>query len=290
MSSYTATVGLRWVDLDAQGHVNNAVIADYLQEARVEWLLAGPNAHLLGDSTMVVGHQIEYLVPINFSTEPVAIALSVGTVGASRFVLGYSVLQDDREVARGRSTLCLFDYRANRVRRMTGAERRWFADQSEQLVPFAPLGRWQVGQQADVYEFTVRWSDLDSYGHVNNVRVFDYIAEARVRMSPEPGGPHRMEAAAAEGLLWMVARQDVDYLGQILLRPEPYQVRTAIGRVGRTSMTMIAEVVDPLDGRVLVRTRTVIVAGDANARPVPLPAIMLDAAQRWPAESGEPTR
>ncbi len=285
MSSYTSRVQLRWVDLDAQGHVNNAVVADYLQEARVEWLLAGPNAHLLGDSTMVVGHQVEYLGPINFSLEPVRVDLSMGAVGASRFLLAYSVIQDDREVARGRSTLCLFDYRANRVRRMTGAERSWFAAQSEPLEPLPTLGSWQVGEQAHEYEFTVRWSDLDSYGHVNNVRVFDYIAEARVHLNPDPDGPHRMAVAAADGMLWMVARQDVDYLGQILLRPEPYVVRTAIGRLGRTSATTVAEVVDPTDGRVLVRTRTVVVSGDAQGRPVPLPPLMLKAAELWPAVS-----
>jgi acyl-CoA thioester hydrolase len=285
VSSYTSTVQLRWVDLDAQGHVNNAVVADYLQEARVEWLLASPNAHLLGDSTMVVAHQIEYLGPISFSVEPVRVELSVGSVGASRFVISYSVLQQGREVARGRSVLCLFDYRANRVRRMTGAERAWFAAQSEPIATMASLGKWHVGERAHEYAFTVRWSDLDSYGHVNNVRVFDYIAEARVQMNPDPHGPHRMAVAAADGMVWMVARQDVDYLGQILLRPEPYVVRTAIARLGRTSMTTIAEVVDPLDGRVLVRTRTVVVSGDSEGRPVPLPQIMHDGAELWPAEA-----
>jgi acyl-CoA thioester hydrolase len=284
VSGYLSRVPLRWVDLDAQGHVNNAVVADYLQEARVEWLLAGPNAHLLGDSTMVVGHQVEYLGPIGFSTEPVEVELSMGTVGASRFVLAYSVVQDGRQVARGRSTLCLFDYRANRVRRMTGAERSWFAAQSVPMESMPSLGRWHVGERAHEYEFTVRWSDLDSYGHVNNVRVFDYIAEARVRMNPDPNGPNRMEVAAADGMVWMVARQDVDYLGQILLRPEPYVVRTAIGRVGRTSMTTVAEVVDPLDARVLARARTVVVSGDTAGRPVALPKIMHDAAGLWPAE------
>lgn len=284
MSGYLSRVPLRWVDLDAQGHVNNAVVADYLQEARVEWLLSGPNAHLLGGSTMVVGHQIEYLGPIGFSTEPISVELSMGTVGASRFVLAYKVIQDVREVARGRSVLCLFDYRSNRVRRMTGAERAWFAEQSQPLEPLRSLGRWHVADKAHSYEFKVRWSDLDAYGHVNNVRVFDYIAEARVRMNPDPDGPHRMEVAAADNMLWMVARQDVDYLGQILLRPEPYQVRTAIGHLGRTSMLTVAEVVDPLDGRVLVRTRTVVVSGDSSGRPVRLPQIMHDAADLWPAE------
>lgn len=282
--SFVSRVPLRWVDLDAQGHVNNAVVADYLQEARVEWLFTGPNAHLLGDSTMVVGHQLEYLGPIGFSTEPISVEVRVGPVGAARFLLGYSVTQDGREVARGRSTLCLFDYRANRVRRMTGAERGWFAGQSEPMEPLPSLGRWCVGANAHEFPVTVRWSDVDTYGHVNNVRVFDYIAEARVRMNPDPDGPHRMAAAAADGMVWMVARQDVDYLGQILLRPQPYLVRTAIGRVGRTSVTTVAEIVDPLDTRVLVRTRTVVVSGDLTGRPVPLPELMLDAARLWPAE------
>ncbi len=283
--TFLSRIPLRWVDLDAQGHVNNAVIADYLQEARVEWLQSGPNSYLLGDCTMVVAHQIEYLGPIGFSTEPVLVELSVGAVGASRFVVAYAMTQDGRLVARGRTTMCLFDYRANRIRRMTDAERAWFAEQSVPLEPLRAIGSWQVGPLAHEHEFKVRWSDLDSYGHVNNVRVFDYIAEARVRMNPDPDGPHRMEVAAAEGMIWMVARQDVDYLGQILLRPEPYLVRTAIGKVGRTSMTTVAEVVDPLDGRVLVRTRTVVVSGDLTGRPVPLPQIMHDATQVWPAIS-----
>lgn len=282
--SFVSRVPLRWVDLDAQGHVNNAVVADYLQEARVEWLLSGPNAHLLGDSTMVVGHQVEYLGPISFSTEPVRVELSVGPVGASRFLLGYSVTQNEREVARARSTMCLFDYRADRVRRMTGAERSWFAGQSVPLEPFRSLGSWHVGEVADEYDFKVRWSDLDSYAHVNNVRVFDYIAEARVQMNPEPGGLHRMEAAAEAGMLWLVARQDVDYLGQIALRSEPYRVRTGIGKTGRTSMVTVAEVVDPHDQRVLVRSRTVVVSGDAQGRPVPLPDSMHTAARLWAAD------
>lgn len=285
MSGFTSEVDLRWVDLDAQGHVNNALVADYLQEARVQWLQSGSNAHLLGESTMVVSHQVEYLGPIGFSTDPVRIEVTVGPVGAARFQLAYSLRQDGRECARGRSVLCLFDYRANRVRRMTGAERAWFAGQSVDLEPLPSLGRWRVGEQAHEHDFHVRWSDVDAYGHVNNVRVFDYVAEARVRMNPDQDGPHRMEAAADAGIIWMVARQDVDYLGQILLRPQPYRVRTAVGRVGRTSMTTVAEIVDPLDGRVLVRTRTVVVSGDLTGRPVPLPELMVHGAQLWPAEA-----
>lgn len=281
--SYACRVPLRWVDLDAQGHVNNAVIADYLQEARVGWLLSGPNAHLLGSSTMVVAHQVEYLAPVWFDTRPVEVRLGVGIVGAARFALGYTVLQDGRELARARSMLCLFDYDAGRPRRMTNAERAWFSAQSEQLAPFADLGGWQVAERAHSYDFVVRWSDLDPYGHVNNVRVFDFVAEARIRMGPDAEST-RMHSAAEQGLVWMVARQDVDYVGQIAHRTGPYRVRSAIGRVGRTSVTIVAQVEDPLASNVLARTRTVLVSGDASGRPVPLPDDMLAAAERWPAE------
>ena len=118
-------VPLRWVDLDAQGHVNNAVIADYLQEARVRFLLEGDNAELLGNGTLVVGHQVEYLAPIEFSTEPVEVHLWVGQVGASRFTIGYEVLQNDRVTARARTVLCIYDFDAGRPRRMTPAASFW---------------------------------------------------------------------------------------------------------------------------------------------------------------------
>jgi acyl-CoA thioester hydrolase len=220
-----------------------------------------------------------------FSTEPVEVELVVGSVGAARFQLGYSLRQDGAELARAHSTLCLYDYGAGRPRRMTTAERTWFAGQSGHLEPFRSLGRWHVGDQAHEHVFAVRWSDLDPYGHVNNVRVFDFLAEARIRMNPDSDSVTRMDSAAKDGLLWMVARQDVDYLGQINHRVEPYRVRSAVARVGRTSVTIVAQVEDPLDGTTLARARTVLVSGDSAGRPVPLPEAMHAAAAKWPAQA-----
>ena len=42
MSRHVYRCPLRWGDMDAQGHVNNAAYLDYLQEARVDFLLSGP--------------------------------------------------------------------------------------------------------------------------------------------------------------------------------------------------------------------------------------------------------
>ncbi|MFT3862405.1 acyl-CoA thioesterase [Micropruina sp.] len=277
-------VPLRWVDLDAQGHVNNAVIADYLQEARVQFLLAGDNAALLGDGTLVVAHQVEYLAPVEFANDPVQVRLLVGDVGASRFTIAYEVVQAGRVCARARSLLCIFDFEAGRPRRMTPDERGWFVARSAPLEPLRPLGRWRCGPSAYEAPLTVRWTDLDAYGHVNNVRFFDFVAEARVHMSSDADrSGNRMSAATEAGQMWMVVRQDIDYLAQLDHRLEPYQTRVAVADIGRTSMSLVAEVTDPDAGTVFARARTVIVCGDLQGRPVPVPDELRHGLETWPA-------
>lgn len=278
-------VPLRWVDLDAQGHVNNGVVADYLQEARVRFLLDGDNAALLGNGTLVVGHQIEYLAPVEFAADPVEVHLSVGEVGASRFTIGYEVVQQGRVAARARTVLCIFDFEAGRPRRMTADERGWFQARSEPLEPLRPLGRWRPGPVAYEAPLIVRWTDLDAYGHVNNVRFFDFVAEARVHMSSDADrSGNRMSAAEEVGQLWMVVRQDVDYLAQLDHRLEPYVTRVAVADIGRTSMTLVAEVTDPDAGTAFARARTVIVCGDQSGRPVPVPDELRHGLETWPAQ------
>ncbi|MFP5416840.1 MAG: acyl-CoA thioesterase [Actinomycetes bacterium] len=284
MEPYRVRVPLRWVDLDAQGHANNAAIVDYLQEARVDFLLTGPNAHLLGNGIIVVGHQVEYLGAVLFSAEPVEVALRVGDVGASRFTVGYEVHQGPRLVARARTLLCNYDFDAGRPARMTDLERRWFADRSVTFPPMRAVGAYAVGEQAHEHTFQVRWSDLDAYGHANNTRFFDYVAEARIALK-EPLVENAIRSSPHADIehAWMVARQDMRYTGQIGHRLEPYLVRTAIGATGHTSMTLAAEIVDPLTDEVMSRSVTVLVHADASGRPLPLPAGIQWAAERWPA-------
>ncbi|MEN0072659.1 MAG: thioesterase family protein, partial [Propionicimonas sp.] len=82
---------------------------------------------------------------------------------------------------------------------------------------------------------------------------------------------------------WMVVRQDVHYRAEILHRLEPYRVRTGYAAVGTTSMTLAAQVEDPLDGRALARTVTVLVHGDARGRPQPVPPDAHRGLELWPA-------
>ncbi len=88
------------------------------------------------------------------------------------------------------------------------------------------------------YPLSVRWSDLDSYGHVNNVKYYDYIQEARISFMTTTIG---WEPEA----VWMVARQDLEYLKPIDFRTSPYEVGTAVAAIGNRSFTLAAEIRDP---------------------------------------------
>lgn len=253
--------------MDLQGHLNNVRYIDYLQEARVDYLLSGPNAEMLGSGVLVASHQMEYLAPVVHG-EDLVIELAPQQVGAGRFSIGYEFKVAQKPVARAVSLLAPFDLQANRARRLSAAEREHFlAEEAAPGLQLRTVPRSTIGEgPAHMYEFSVRWSDLDSYRHVNNVRFYDYLQEARLAL---------MAPAAERGadFLWLLVRQDVEYLAQLNFRREPYAVRTAVQAIGNSSMTLTAEVIDPQDGTVFARGRSVIVCGDpATGRPMPVPA------------------
>jgi len=279
MATFEVDVPIRWVDLDAQGHVNNAVVVDYLQEARVGALLPGPNGRLLGRGLVVVGHQVEYLAPIEFSHEPLRVSLRLGDVRAASYRYAYELRQGATPVARARTQICLFDFEAQRPRRISDAERVWFDEVAEPLDDLPRLDSYRVGASAHEHAFAVRWSDLDSYGHVNNVRFLTYVGEARVALNR---GLITDALAVGSASMLMIVRQDMRYVAQLEHRLEPYLVRTAFAKVGRSSITFAHEIVDPLaDGAVIARSTAVLVHADASGRPTPVPDAVRDAATRW---------
>lgn len=267
---------VRWGDMDAQQHVNNSLYVDYLQEARVDFLLSGDNAHLLGGGVVVVAHSISYQRPIEFSAEPVLIEIWISEVSRARFSVGYRLHHHGNLVAEARTALCPYDFTADRVRRLSDSERLWFLAHHRVSPEPAELTAPALNGRGHRYSFPVRWSDLDFYGHVNNIRFFDYVQEARVAMTNSAAPttkrrPNHDGAGDSDATLWLVARQDVSYRLQMRHRLEPYAACTAPVRVGDKSMVLACEIVDPMaDDCVVATARTVLVAADANGRPTPL--------------------
>jgi acyl-CoA thioester hydrolase len=88
---FVCPVQVRWRDLDAFGHVNNAVFATYLETARAElWRqrFAGAGAE---DIPFVVARlEIEYRRPLGLYAT-VAVGVRVAEVRASSFTFEYRV-------------------------------------------------------------------------------------------------------------------------------------------------------------------------------------------------------
>ena len=109
----------------------------------------------------------------------------------------------------------------------------------------------------------VRFSDVDLLGHVNNVRYFDYVHEAQVELLVGV----LQEARVSGTVDTVVARSEMDHLGQMNLRPEAYDVWARFVAIGRTSVTMESEIRD--GDRVMARARVVEVNVDASGVPIP---------------------
>ena len=91
------------------------------------------------------------------------------------------------------------------------------------------------------FDVAVRWSDMDVYGHVNNVVYLTFLEEARVDMMFTQAG-----RAAAEKLTLgvVVARHEIRYLAPLVFRPEPVRVETWVSQLGNSSFTLSYEVRD----------------------------------------------
>jgi acyl-CoA thioester hydrolase len=114
----------------------------------------------------------------------------------------------------------------------------------------------------------VRWSDIDSYDHVNNVRYFDYLQEARIAFLAKVFGSD--SGIFFDEFPCVLVNQTVDYLRPILLRHPPYDVDVWVDAVGRSSYTLGSRIVDRSDGDEVLYARAtsvlVAVTADTHAK------------------------
>ncbi|MFI1013018.1 acyl-CoA thioesterase [Streptomyces sp. NPDC020965] len=114
-----------------------------------------------------------------------------------------------------------------------------------------------------LYHCPLRWSDMDAFGHVNNVVFLRYLEEARIdfmfRLQPGDGSPSFSGGS-------VVARHEIDYVRPLVHRHEPVVVESWVTRITAASLTIAYEIKDTEGASQLyVRASTVVVPYDLEA-------------------------
>ena len=85
---------VRWDDLDAFLHVNNATYLTYAQEARADFTWysrSGAGEDPILKDMVVARAEVDFLEPIYEGISEIDVAISVGKIGTSSFVLLYEI-------------------------------------------------------------------------------------------------------------------------------------------------------------------------------------------------------
>ncbi|MEV7117366.1 MULTISPECIES: acyl-CoA thioesterase [Kitasatospora] len=114
------------------------------------------------------------------------------------------------------------------------------------------------------YLCRTRWGDMDAFGHINNLKVLQYVQEAVYCLL--------YDESEGQGLFedgFMIARHEIDYRTPLYHCPAPLPVQIWVERLGRASIGTTCEA--RRDGELVFEARTVTVptdAGTGRSRPL----------------------
>ena len=95
-----------------------------------------------------------------------------------------------------------------------------------------------------VFSCPMRWSDMDAYGHVNNVQFLTYLEEARIDMLHGLiDRAKERDGALAAGML--VASSSIEYRRPLVHRRTAVPITMWVSRIGGAFFDLAHEVADP---------------------------------------------
>jgi acyl-CoA thioester hydrolase len=155
-------IPLRWSDIDAYAHVNNAAMLGLLEEVRIQafWAAADPSSASGGpgvpqdgpaildgrpgaETLSLIAHQeIEYLRPIPYGRQPLDCEVWIAHLGGASLDVHYEVFSPEGVeprvlTTRAASTLVLVDAATQKPRRISEDERAAWAPYVDAPVAFA---------------------------------------------------------------------------------------------------------------------------------------------------------
>jgi acyl-CoA thioester hydrolase len=112
---HSVSVPIRWGDMDAQGHVNNTVYFQFMEQARIEWLES--LRERVGDvndlGSVIVNASCTFLLPLCYPGI-VDVRMYTDPPGRSSIDSHYELWMIDRKYAEGSARIVWIDQHTQR--------------------------------------------------------------------------------------------------------------------------------------------------------------------------------
>lgn len=115
---------VRWGDLDAFGHVNNATYLVYAQEARFAW------SKMI--EMVVARAEVDFIAPIYTGDIYIDVEIWVNKIGNSSFGLTYEMKNGDELLARIKTVQVTVSMETKKSRPLTDSERKFLTQYLEE--------------------------------------------------------------------------------------------------------------------------------------------------------------
>lgn len=129
----------------------------------------------------------------------------------------------------------------------------------------------------------IRFGDIDSYHHVNNVVYLQYLEDARVQLihTPLPDGGN-LGDLMDQDLFTLVGRHEIEYLAPLRFRPEPVFVNIWVTYVGGSSFDFGYTVAEADSKVIYVQAATsMVLVSRSTGRPIRLTDPQRAALETW---------
>jgi len=131
---YKTPIAIRFSDIDAVGHVNNAIYLTYFEVARFNYWREVINWNLRENGVIVGRSEVNYLKPITLEDE-IFCYVRVSRIGNSSFDVMHILVRvtpNGEEICTTGKTFCIsYDYKANKSVPIPQKERQKIIDYDE---------------------------------------------------------------------------------------------------------------------------------------------------------------
>lgn len=109
MSAFTTEIDVRFRDIDAMGHVNNAVYATYTEQARTDYFREVTDRGLDGIPSVLATLSIDFRAPVTLEEGSVTVSLDVPELGRSSIPMAYEIRTEKGVAAEAETVQVIVD-------------------------------------------------------------------------------------------------------------------------------------------------------------------------------------